>query len=209
MSAMDRLAWDKQGGLMPAIVQDADTLQVLMLGYMNAQALQLTQSSGFVTFYSRSRQQLWVKGERSGNRLQLVHLQQDCDADTLLVMARPEGPTCHLGSRSCFGQSDAPGLGFLAALQRIIALRVAHGPSSSYTATLVASGIKRIAQKVGEEGLETALAAVAGDAEELSAESADLLYHLLVLLKVGGVELNDVIERLRSRHRPAAPVASI
>lgn len=193
---IDKLAWDKQQGLLPAIVQDADTLCVLMLGYMDRAALHATLGSGRVSFYSRSRGVQWTKGETSGNFLQLVRLEADCDRDTLLVQARPQGPTCHLGTQSCFPQAPADVLG---TLDRLIARRERERPPDSYTTTLFEAGITRIAQKVGEEGVETALAAVAAGDAELAGEAADLIYHLLVLLRARGLSLADVATALVSR----------
>ena len=193
---IDGLAWEKQGGLLPAIVQDADTLRVLMLGYMSREALQATLASGQVTFFSRSRQRLWMKGESSGDVLNLVRLEADCDADTLLVLARPAGPTCHLGRASCFPQAPADGL---AELDAVIAQRAQELPEGSYTTRLFEGGIRRIAQKVGEEGVETALAAVAEDDEALLGEASDLLFHLLVLLRARGLSLADALQVLETR----------
>jgi phosphoribosyl-AMP cyclohydrolase / phosphoribosyl-ATP pyrophosphohydrolase len=195
---IDALAWDKQDGLLPAIVQDADTLRVLMLGYMDRAALQATLDSGRVTFYSRSKQRLWTKGESSGHYLDLVGIEVDCDDDTLLVQARPNGPTCHLGRTSCF--PTAPG-DFLAELEVLIARRDRERPKGSYTTRLFESGVRAVAQKVGEEGVETALAAVAQNDAELAGESADLLYHLIVLLHARGLSLADTLAVLRERHR--------
>lgn len=192
----DGLAWDKQGGLLPAIVQDADSLRVLMLGYMDRAALRATLDSGLVTFFSRSRGRQWTKGETSGHVLRLVSLEADCDRDTLLVMARPHGPTCHLGTESCF--ADAPG-DTLAALDRTLATRERERPPGSYTAQLFEAGVTRIAQKVGEEGVETALAAVTGSDDEFAGEAADLAYHLLVLLRARGLSLRDVTRVLEAR----------
>lgn len=196
------LAWEKMDDLIPAIVQDSFDGRVLMQGFMNRQALETTLETGKVTFWSRSRQQLWTKGETSGNSLELVDITADCDQDCLLVRARPHGPTCHVGTDTCFdGQGpQAPVLAFLAELERIIAKRDEQRPAGSYTTTLLESGIKRIAQKVGEEGVETALAAVAGDDEELLNESADLIFHLLVLLRSRNLELAGLVDVLRSRH---------
>jgi phosphoribosyl-ATP pyrophosphohydrolase/phosphoribosyl-AMP cyclohydrolase len=196
----DELAWDKQGGLLPAIVQDADTLAVLMLGYMDRDALKATVDSGRVTFFSRSRQRQWTKGESSGHFLELVALEADCDADTLLVLARPQGPTCHLGRTSCFAQAPAHA-SFLGELDALIATRERERPAGSYTTSLFEGGMRRIAQKVGEEGVETALAAVAQPDEELIGEAADLMYHLLVLLRARGLGLGDVETLLKTRHR--------
>jgi phosphoribosyl-ATP pyrophosphohydrolase/phosphoribosyl-AMP cyclohydrolase len=195
------LAWDRQGGLLPAIVQDAATLRVLMLGYMDRAALATTLAEGKVTFYSRSRQRQWTKGEQSGHFLQLVSIEADCDDDTLLVLARPQGPTCHLQRASCFPR--APG-DFLAELDVLVAQRERERPAGSYTTRLFEGGVRTIAQKVGEEGVETALAAVAQGDAELAGEAADLLFHALVLLRARGLSLADVVSVLRSRHQAAA-----
>lgn len=195
--AISGLDWDKQGGLLPAIVQDAATQRVLMLGYMNREALRITLDTRRVTFFSRSRQCLWSKGETSGNTLALVSIQADCDNDTLLVLANPNGPTCHLGEASCF--PDAPAH-ILSDLDALIAARERERPDGSYTTTLFAAGVRRIAQKVGEEGVETALAAVAQDDAALLGESADLVYHLLVLLRARGLSFQDVGRVLANRH---------
>ncbi len=193
---IDGLAWDKQAGLLPAIVQDADTLRILMLGYMDRAALRATVDTARVTFHSRSRQRLWVKGETSGHVLEGVGIEADCDADTLLVQPRPQGPTCHLGRVSCFASAPAD---FLAELDQVIAARDRDRPPGSYTSQLFDDGIRRIAQKVGEEGVETALAAVAQDDSALAGEAADLLYHLQVLLRARGLSLADAVEVLRKR----------
>ena len=194
----DSLAWDKQDGLLPAVVQDADTRRVLMVGYMNREALQVTLDTGKVTFFSRSKQRLWTKGESSGHVLAMLAIEADCDRDTLLVQARPHGPTCHLGTTSCF--PSAPG-DVLGALQALIRTRDAERPPGSYTTKLFEAGIKRIAQKVGEDGLETALAAVAEEDGALLGESADLLYHLVVLLQARGLSLADALKVLEQRQR--------
>ena len=191
----------KGGGLVPAVVQDADTLQVLMLGYMSEEALAKTRDTGLVTFHSRSRDALWTKGETSGNTLELVSITPDCDADTLLVLARPNGPTCHEGTVSCFGDGGAHGVGFIAHLTRIIDSRKGADPSESYTARLLSGPLHKAAQKVGEEGVETALAAVAEDDAALAGEAADLLYHTLVVLAARDVPLGDVMAVLQERHR--------
>ncbi|MEX2497406.1 MAG: bifunctional phosphoribosyl-AMP cyclohydrolase/phosphoribosyl-ATP diphosphatase HisIE [Wenzhouxiangellaceae bacterium] len=198
---LDQADWQKADGLLPAVVQDTGTGRVLMLGYMNREALEKTQATGHVTFFSRSKQRLWTKGETSGNTLELVGMQLDCDRDTLLVQAIPHGPTCHLGTETCWGDAVNPSVGFLAELERIIESRKGADPDSSYTARLLEAGIKRCAQKVGEEGVEVALAASAGDREELVSESADLLYHLLVVLAAGDVSLEEICRQLESRHR--------
>ncbi len=195
-----KLDFAKDGGLIPAVVQHADTLQVLMLGYMNAEALEATLKSGRVTFFSRSKERLWTKGETSGDWLELDHVLADCDEDALLVMARPQGPTCHTKTTSCFGMETAPGVGFLAYLASIVAERAKAPPSDSYTARLMQKGLAKIAQKVGEEGLETALAGRCGDDEELHNEAADLLYHLTVLLMARNTNLNAILDILRERH---------
>lgn len=199
---IENLAWDKMDGLIPAIVQDSFDGRVLMQGFMNEDALAATLETGKVTFWSRSREQLWTKGETSGNTLDLVEINADCDGDCLLIRAHPEGPTCHLGTDTCFDGEGrvSPELTFLAELERVIAKRETDRPEGSYTTSLFESGIKRIAQKVGEEGVETALAAVAGEDEEVLNESADLLYHLLVLLRSRKLELGSLVEVLRNRH---------
>lgn len=195
-----RLDWGKGDGLLPVIVQDADNLRVLMLGYMNREALQATLAGGRVTFYSRSKQRLWTKGESSGHLLELVSLTSDCDDDTLLVLARPHGPTCHLQRASCFPRAPAA---FLSELDVLVAERERARPQGSYTTRLFEEGVRRIAQKVGEEGVETALAAVAQDENALRGESADLLYHLIVLLRARGLSLADAVDVLRQRHAAA------
>lgn len=200
---VDFLDWSKGGGLVPAIVQHADSGEVLMLGYMNAEALAVTRDSSQVTFYSRSRERLWTKGETSGHGLELVSIHADCDADALLVRARPRGPTCHLGTSSCFGLDAAPALATLARLDALIAQRRAERPSGHYTTRLFEAGTRRIAQKVGEEGVETALAAVAQAPEDLLGEAADLIYHLLVLLHARNLGLEDLTRTLAGRQGPA------
>ncbi|HEY9133357.1 MAG TPA: bifunctional phosphoribosyl-AMP cyclohydrolase/phosphoribosyl-ATP diphosphatase HisIE [Dyella sp.] len=199
------LDWGKGSGLLPTIVQHHLNGEVLMLGYMNRDALEQTLSDGKVTFYSRSKGRLWTKGESSGHVLRLVSLSVDCDADTLLVSAEPQGPTCHRGTPSCFGEDGRvrPPLGFLAELDALVSQRQAELPDGSYTARLFEGGIRRIAQKVGEEGVETALAAVAQDDEALLGEAADLLFHLTVLLRARGLGLADAAEVLASRHEAA------
>ncbi len=199
---IDGLAWKKMNGLIPAIVQDAFDGRMLMQGYMNKDALKVTLESGQVTFWSRSRKMLWTKGETSGHILDLVDIHPDCDSDTLLIRARQEGPTCHLGLDTCFDIEDKviPELAFLADLERVIAKRDEDRPEGSYTTDLLEAGVKRIAQKVGEEGVETALAAAAGGDEEVLNESADLIYHLLVLLRSRKLELGSLVEVLKIRH---------
>ncbi len=199
---LPKIDWKKTDGLVPAIVQDARTQQVLMLGYMNAAALRKTVRSKRVTFFSRSKQRLWTKGESSGNFLKLVSLEVDCDNDTLLVQANAAGPTCHRGTVSCFGDSGATGIGFLAQLDQVVADRIKSGDKSSYTVRLVREGVARVAQKVGEEGVETALAALQKKSKEFTGEAADLLYHLIVLLRAKKLSLADAIAVLEKRHAP-------
>jgi phosphoribosyl-ATP pyrophosphohydrolase/phosphoribosyl-AMP cyclohydrolase len=194
------LAWEKMDGLLPAIVQDDATGQMLMLGYMSREALGATLERGVVVFHSRSKERLWEKGETSGNRLRVTQVLADCDGDALLVEAEPAGPTCHLGTASCFGTEGAGGAGFLAALSRIVASRAGADPESSYTASLLAGGPAKVAQKIGEEGVELALAAVSRDREGCIEEAADLLYHLVVLMEARGFHWNDVAATLRRRH---------
>lgn len=193
------LAWDKMDGLLPAVVQDAATDQLLMLGYMNREALDATLATGLVTFFSRSKKRLWRKGESSGNVLRLVAIAADCDGDALIVRAHPAGPTCHLGTDSCFGELLGGG-GWLGTLERIIAARAEADPEQSYTARLLTNGPANAAQKVGEEGVEVALAAVSRDSQGLTEEAADLLFHLLVVLHAREVSLADVIGVLQARH---------
>jgi phosphoribosyl-ATP pyrophosphohydrolase/phosphoribosyl-AMP cyclohydrolase len=202
-SDLEGLAWEKQGGLLPAIVQHAHSGAVLMLAYMNHEALRATLARGRAVFYSRSRQQLWEKGQGSGHTLQVTGIRRDCDGDALLLTAIPAGPACHLGTATCFGDeplSAAQWLGFLSELEDIIDARVADGPEGSYTAQLHGRGTRHVAQKVGEEGLEVALAAVCEPDERVTAESADLLFHLLVLLRGRGLDLRRVVAELRARH---------
>lgn len=199
---LPKIDWKKDAGLVPAIVQDAATLQVLMLGYMNAAALKKTLKTKRVTFFSRSKQRLWTKGESSKNFLHLVSLQVDCDNDTLLITARPDGPTCHRDTPSCFGNDGATGIGFLAHLDQIVADRIKSGDKQSYTVRLAKEGVARCAQKVGEEGVETALAALGSNQKEFTGEAADLLYHLIVLLRVKKLSLNAAVAVLAKRHAP-------
>ena len=195
----DTIDFAKGDGLVPVVVQDAATLQVLTLAYMDRAALDETIQSGEATFFSRSRGGRWRKGETSGDRLHVVSITPDCDSDALVLGVRPVGNACHLDRTSCFGDADAPGLGRIARLEQTIAVRAAADPSESWTAKLIAQGPKRIAQKVGEEGVETALAGVAGPDEELASEAADLLYHLLVLLHARNMVFQDVLDVLASR----------
>lgn len=196
---IETLDWDKNAGLIPAVIEDAVSGRVLMLAYMNRESLQKTLETKRVTFFSRSKGRLWTKGETSGHFLNLVDLAADCDKDTLLVTVNAEGPACHLGTTSCFGDLQSRWQ-FLRDLEVLLASRKGADPATSYTASLYARGTKRIAQKVGEEGVETALAATVHDREELRNEAADLVYHLLVLLQAENLELADVIDILRERH---------
>lgn len=197
-----QLDWEKTAGMIPAVVQHAVSGEVLMLGYMNQQALAETEKTGKVTFFSRTKQRLWTKGESSGNFLNVVSITPDCDNDSLLVLANPIGPTCHTGTSSCFSPTTSDWT-FLYQLEELLASRKNADPDTSYTAKLYASGTKRIAQKVGEEGVETALAATVNDREELTNEASDLMYHLLVLLQDQDLNLSTVINRLRERHAKA------
>lgn len=197
---ISQLDWEKVDNLMPAIIQHAVSGEVLMLGYMNQEALSVTQSSGKVTFYSRTKERLWTKGETSENYLNVVSITPDCDNDTLLVLVNPIGPTCHKGNNSCFHPAETD-WAFLYQLEELLASRKTADPESSYTAKLYASGTKRIAQKVGEEGVETALAATVNDRFELKNEASDLVYHLLVLLQDQDLNLSAVIDNLRLRHK--------
>jgi phosphoribosyl-ATP pyrophosphohydrolase/phosphoribosyl-AMP cyclohydrolase len=209
---IDSLDFAKGDGLLPAIVQDVERGAVLMLGYMNRDALRETLVRGRVVFFSRSKQRLWEKGETSGHTLQFVSVSADCDRDTLLVQARPAGPACHLGTVTCFGnepQSRAERLSFLGTLEEVIEQRIASEASESYTVKLFREGTRRIAQKVGEEGVEVALAASAGEDSEVVTESADLLYHLALLLRARGLGLEQVTNELAARHRTrTAPPAT-
>lgn len=198
MKNFDSLDWSKQDGLLPAIIQDANSLQVLMLGYMNREALAATQKDGQVTFFSRSKQRLWKKGETSGHVLSVVSIEADCDNDTLLIQTIPAGPTCHLNRPSCF---EAAPENFLGKLDALLEQRQQKMPEGSYTTKLFQSGVRRIAQKVGEEGVETALAAVAQDEKDLLNEASDLVYHLMVLLRSRNLNWNAVQENLKQRHQ--------
>ena len=198
-----RIDWQKGDGLVPAIAQHLVSGSVLMLGYMNLEALRQTLQRGRVVFYSRTRQRLWEKGEESGNILKLVDMRLDCDVDALLITAIPTGPVCHTGTATCFGDhavTDAERLSFLLELEQVIGQRIADKPDGSYTARLYEQGMRRIAQKVGEEGLEVALAALSEPDDPFLGECADLLYHLLVLLRARSLRLDTVIEEMRHRH---------
>ena len=192
--------WSKGDGLLPAIIQHWRSGEVLMLGYMNAESLAATRASGKVTFFSRSKQRLWMKGESSGNVLQVQSIHVDCDADTLLIRAEPLGPTCHNGTPTCFASAAPLPLNFLGELDAVIEQRSIERPQGSYTTQLFAAGVRKIAQKVGEEGVETALAGVVQNDQDLLGESADLLFHLQVLLRARGLALADVVEVLKARH---------
>lgn len=196
----DSIDWTKGNGLVPAIVQHWRDGRVLMLGYMNRDALAQTQHGGNVTFFSRSRKRLWTKGESSGNFLRLKSIHVDCDADTLLVLAAPTGPVCHRGTDTCFGDEATPALAFLGQLDALIESRERERPKGSYTTKLFDDGVRRIAQKVGEEGVETALAGVVQDDAALLGEAADLVYHLQVLLRARGLSLHEVAGVLAKRH---------
>jgi phosphoribosyl-ATP pyrophosphohydrolase/phosphoribosyl-AMP cyclohydrolase len=204
---VDGLDFGKGGGLLPAVVQDAGSAAVLTLGYMNRDAVFATLTRRRVVFFSRSKNRLWEKGETSGHALDVEQIRVDCDRDTLLVTARPRGPVCHLGTASCFGEASLPAekrVGFLSVLEEVIGARAAVRPESSYTAKLLGAGWKRIAQKVAEEGLETALAGAGGTDGEVVAEVADLFYHVLVLLRARGLNLERVLNELRTRHAAAS-----
>ena len=207
MTDLDGLDWGKSAGLLPAIVQDAASGSVLMLGYMNREALAATQASGRVTFWSRRKKRLWTKGETSGNFLELCSISADCDGDTLLILARPLGPACHLGTRTCFGtappRAAAEQFAFLGTLEEVIEQRIETRPDGSYTAKLLAEGTRRIAQKVGEEGLELAIASLVQSDADVIGEAADLLYHILLLLHAKQLSLAQVVTQLEARHEAA------
>ena len=200
---VDTLTWDKMDRLLPAVVQDARTSRVLMVGYMNSDALAATLTDGLVTFFSRSKDRLWQKGETSGNHLRLRAAFEDCDADALLILAEPEGPICHLGTTSCFA-ADLDSPAWLADLSVIIADRARSGDPASYTRKLLDAGPQRIGQKVGEEGVEVALAAVGRDAAGCTEEVADLLYHVAVLMEARDFGWDDVVAVLKQRHAKAS-----
>lgn len=200
-----KIDFEKMGGLVPAIIQDATTRQVLMLGFMNEEAYQKTLDTGHVTFWSRTRQTLWTKGETSGHFLNLVNMKIDCDEDTLLVRVNPIGPTCHTGTDTCWGEENVQqgsSLLFLSELQDFIDKRKQQMPEGSYTTSLFNKGINKIAQKVGEEALETVIEATNGTTEHLVYEASDLLYHLIVMLTEKGLRIEDVAEELHRRHEP-------
>ena len=198
---IDQVDWEKGEGLVPAVIQDVNNGHVLMLGYMNKAALSHTVNSGKVTFFSRSKNRLWTKGETSGNWIDYVRGEIDCDADTILIQARPYGPVCHTGSISCFNDIAPDKMQFLDQLGLLIADRHAAMPPGSYITSLFADGKARIAQKVGEEGVELALARMKDDQTEIANETADLLFHIMVLLQDAGLTLGDVIKVLKERHQ--------
>lgn len=202
LKEISQLDFEKTGGLIPAIIQDAETQVVLMLGYMNSEALAKTKMSGKVTFFSRSKNRLWTKGEESGNFLNVVSIGVDCDNDTLLIKVNPTGQVCHTGSDTCFEEVNASNdILFLSYLQDFIDRRKIEMPEGSYTTKLFSEGTRKIAQKVGEEAVETIVGAMANDNENLIYESSDLLYHLIVLLADKGIRIEDVVKELKSRHK--------
>jgi phosphoribosyl-ATP pyrophosphohydrolase/phosphoribosyl-AMP cyclohydrolase len=199
---IESLNFEKQGGLIPAIVQDSRTRKVLMLGFMNEDAYRITIESGLVTFYSRTRNRLWTKGETSGNTLKVVEIRTDCDKDTLLIQAIPTGPVCHTGTDTCFNEQNEGDIFFLSTLQDFIIQRKTEMPAGSYTTQLFADGLNRMAQKVGEEAIETVIEATNGSNTRLVYEAADLIYHLTVLLTDKGLRIEDLARELAKRHNP-------
>lgn len=197
-----KIDFDKMGGLVPAIIQDNETQKVLMLGFMNEEAYQKTLDSGKVTFYSRTKQRLWTKGEESGNFLHVVSIKVDCDNDTLLIQANPVGPVCHTGTDTCWGEKNEQDVMFLKTLQDFIDLRYKEMPEGSYTTSLFKSGVNKMAQKVGEEAVETVIEACNGTDDRLLYEGSDLLYHLIVLLTSKGYRIEDLCRELKERHQP-------
>lgn len=195
------LDFEKMGGLVPAIIQDARTKNVLMLGFMNKEAFAKTESTGLVTFYSRTKKRLWTKGEESGNVLKVVSIADDCDHDTLLIQAIPAGPVCHTGNATCFSETNEFGITFLAYLQEFINRRHQEMPEGSYTTSLFKKGINRMAQKVGEEAVETVIEATNGTDDRLIYEASDLIYHLIVLLTSKGLTINELAAELEKRHK--------
>ena len=195
------LNFEKMGGLVPAIIQDARTKNVLMLGFMNKEAFEKTQATGLVTFYSRTRNCLWTKGEESGNTLTVVSIADDCDNDTLLIKAIPAGPVCHTGAATCFCDSNDYGVEFFDYLQKFIQRRYAEMPEGSYTTSLFKKGVNRMAQKVGEEAVETVIEATNGTDDRLVYEASDWMYHLIVLLTSKGLSLDDLSRELQKRHK--------
>lgn len=195
------LNFSKMDGLIPVIVQDAQTNVVLMLGFMNDEAYQATVESGKVTFYSRTKQRLWTKGETSGHFLHVVNILSDCDNDTLLIKANPVGPACHTGAETCFGESNKDGIFFLQYLQDFITRRFKEKPEGSYTTSLFNKGVNRMAQKVGEEAVETVIEATNGTDDNFIYEASDLIYHLIVLLTSKGFSIEDLAKELKKRHK--------
>lgn len=196
------LDFNKMNGLVPAIIQDAETAKVLMLGYMNQEAYDKTIKTSLVTFYSRTRQRLWTKGEESGNFLDVVSIKEDCDQDTLLIQVHPRGPVCHTGTDTCWGEVNSEPVMFLKELQQFIQKRHEEMPEGSYTTSLFQSGINKMAQKVGEEAVETIIEATNGTNERLIYEGSDLLYHLIVMLTAKGLSIEDLARELEERHKP-------
>lgn len=196
------LDFNKMNGLVPAIIQDASTDKVLMLGFMNSEAYEKTLQSGKVTFWSRTKNALWTKGETSGNYLNVVSIKADCDNDTLLIRAIPDGPTCHKGTDTCWGEKNENPMAFLSELQRFIEKRHEEMPEGSYTTSLFQSGVGRMAQKVGEEAVESVIEAMAGNDERLVYEASDMIYHLMVLLTSKGLKIEDLVAELKKRHAP-------
>ncbi len=202
LKEISQLDFEKMGGLIPAIIQDAETQNVLMLGFMNSEALAKTQVSGKVTFYSRSKDRLWTKGEESGNFLNVLSIGVDCDNDTLLIKVNPEGPVCHTGKDTCFEEVNSNNdILFLSYLQDFIDKRKVEMPEDSYTTSLFKKGTPKIAQKVGEEAIETVIGAMANDDENFIYEAGDLLYHLIVLLTYKGYRIEDIVAELKKRHK--------
>ncbi|MFY0592500.1 bifunctional phosphoribosyl-AMP cyclohydrolase/phosphoribosyl-ATP diphosphatase HisIE [Roseivirga sp.] len=201
LDSISQVNFDKNDGLVPAVIQDVQTRNVLMLGYMNEAALQQTLDTKKVTFFSRSKQRLWMKGESSKNYLNLVSLHLDCDDDTLLVKVNPEGPTCHKGDDTCWAETNTSDTAFLDYLSAVIKKRKSDSPDESYTASLFAKGINKVAQKVGEEAVELVIEAKDNDADLFKNEAADLLFHYLMLLEIKDFSLNDIIEILKERHK--------
>lgn len=199
------LAWEKGSGLLPAVIQDAQTSSVLMLGYMNQEALQKTIDTQWVTFYSRTKQRLWTKGETSGNKLKLVGIFPDCDQDTLLITASPTGPICHNGTTTCFPNMQLTDWDFIQKLEHLLQEREISRPENNYATSLFNEGISRIAQKVGEEGVEVALAAIEKNNEEICGEVADLMFHVLVLLKAKNLSFSEIIKVLKMRNMGSMP----
>lgn len=196
-----KIKFDQNTGLVPAIIQDKETKNVLMLGYMNQEAFDKTLQTKKITFFSRSKKRLWTKGEESGNFLHLVAIENDCDNDTLLVSVIPQGPTCHKGTDTCWGSENVQNFGFLTALENIIQDRKENRQETSYVASLFKNGINKIAQKVGEEAVEVVIEAKDNDDTLFINESADLLFHYLILLQAKGFKLNDIVKVLKSRHK--------